>query len=274
VDPDRDPVQTLAVAPEADEHAARARPVRRALGAALLAVLFAGACARPAERDATATATTAPTTTTAPVTSQDIEALRRLHRDVERFCLAEFPDHCAGVTLVRRPTAAGITLEPVGKEPSKRDLAGFKRGLEQLTGEKMSDEEFASFMELFEQLPQPGPEDILRLAELGAPGLELLANNHLVVYRRSLAALDAAVRQRFSSPAAELRFVDAKYSFKHLDTLGKRIQVEQLANGVIISAVSPEPDGSGVRVVTPDARRVRRQLQQRYGPAVIVTERL
>lgn len=69
MDPDGDPVNTMAVAPEADEHAVRARPVRWVLGAALLTVLLAGACARPAERDATATATTAPTTTAPTVTS-------------------------------------------------------------------------------------------------------------------------------------------------------------------------------------------------------------
>jgi hypothetical protein len=274
VDPAWGPVQTLAVAPEADQQAPRARPVRRALGAALLAVLVAGAgaCARPAERDGTA-ATTAPSTTTPTVTSQDAEALRRLRLDVEHFCMVEFPDHCAGVTLVEGPTGAGITLVPAGKKPpGKRDQAEFRRRLEQLSGEKMSDQEFAAFMELFERFPQPGPEDIARLAALGAPGLEWLAKNQVVVYRRSLAALDAAVRQRFSSPAAELRFVDATYSFKYLDALGKRILTEQPANGVNISQVGIEPDGSGVRVVTPDARRARQQLERRYGPAVIVTE--
>lgn len=185
--------------------------------------------------------------------------------------MVEFPDHCAGVALATGPTAAEVKLEPVGKQPSKREQAEIRRRLEQLSGVKMSDEEFASLEELFEQLPQPGPEDILRLAELGAPGLEWLAKNQVVVFRRPLAALDAAVRQRFSSPAAALLFVDAKYSLKHLKALAKRILSEQAAKG--ITEVSIEADGSGVRIVTPDARRVRRQLQQRYGPAVIVTER-
>lgn len=79
--------------------------------------------------------------------------------------MAEFPDHCAGVALATGPTAAEIKLEPVGKQPSKRDQAETRRRLEQLSGVKMGDEDLASLMELVEQLPQPGPEDILRLAD-------------------------------------------------------------------------------------------------------------
>jgi hypothetical protein len=93
-----------------------------------------------------------------------------------------------------------------------------------------------------------------------------------VVYRRPLAALDTAVRQRFPNLGDALRFADAAYSFKYLDELGRRILTEQAGKGVNIRGVSPEADGSGIRVVTPDARRVRKQLQQRYGKAVTVTE--
>jgi hypothetical protein len=84
--------------------------------------------------------------------------------------------------------------------------------------------------------------------------------------------LDAAVRQRFPGLGDDLGFADAAYSFKELDELGRRILTEQLGKGVNIREVSPQADGSGVRVVAPDARRVRKQLQQQYGKAVIVTE--
>lgn len=272
MDAGRGLVQTLAVAPGSDEHSLRALTGRRMLGVVLLALLV-GACARPAGQDETATAATAPSTSSPAATSQGTEALRRAHLEVERFCMIEFPDHCAGVVLVLGQEVAGITVEPVGKDPSPQDLAGFRRRLEQLTGEKMSDQEFASFMELFEQIPQPSPQQLAELAGLaGIPGFDRLGKNQMVVYRRPLAALDAAVRQRFPGQAGALRFAGAAYSFKYLDALGRRVLTEQLDKGVRISEVSPETDGSGVRVVTPDARRVRRLLQQRYGPAVIVME--
>jgi hypothetical protein len=150
----------MAVAPADDEHALRAWPVRRVVAAALLGLLLAGGCARPAERDETAAPATTPTTTTPPTTGQDTEALRRAQLEVERFCMTGFPDHTA----------------------------------------------------------------------------------------------------------------DAAYSFKYLEELGRRILTEQVGKGVNIREVGPQADGSGVRVVTPDARRVREQLQQRYGKALIVTE--
>jgi hypothetical protein len=124
---------------------------------------------------------------------QDSEALRRTQPEVERFCMTEFPDHCAGVSLVMGQAATAIKVEPVGKQPTPEQLA--------------------------ELLP--------------------ISGNRLVVYRRPL---------------------------------GRRILTEQLGKGVNIREVSPRADGSGVRVVTPDARRVREQLPQRYGKAVIVTE--
>jgi hypothetical protein len=275
VDPGGEPAQTVAVAPADDQQALRARPVRRVLAAAILALLLAGGCARPAERDQTATATTAPSTTTPPTTAQDTEALRRAQLEVERFCMTRFPDHCAGVTLVTGQAATAIKVEPAGKQkqPSRRELAAFRKQFERLTGERVSDEELASFMKLAEQLPQPSPEQVAQLAaRAGIPGFDLLGRDRLVVYRRPLAALDAAVRQRFPDLADDLRFADAAYSFRYLDELGRRILTEQLGTGVHIREVSPQPDGSGVRVVTPDARRVRKQLQQRYGEAVIVTE--
>lgn len=244
------------------------------LGAALLALLLAGGCAQPAGRDETATATTVPSTSTPPTTAQDTEALRRTQLEVERFCMTEFPDHCAGVTLVMGQAASAIKVEPVGgRKPSPQELAGFRKRLERLTGEKMSDQEFASFMKLFDQLPQASTEQLAQLAaSRGIPGFDLSGRNRLVVYRRPLAALDAAVRQRFPGLGDDLKFADAAYSLKYLVELGKRILTEQLGKGVRISEVSPEADGSGLRVVAPDASRVRRQFQQRYGKAVIVTE--
>lgn len=273
MDDGRDPRQTLAVAPGSDERSLRALTGRRMLGVVLL-VLLVGACARPAERDETAPVATAPSTSNPAVAAQDTEALRRVHLEVERFCMTEFPDHCAGVVLVTGQTAGGSTLLPAGKKPSPQELAGFRRRLEQFAGKKLTDQEFARFMELFEQLPgkELSPEQLAELAGLGIPGLESLGKNQVVVYRRPLAALDAAVRQRFPGQVGDLRFADAAYSFKYLDTLGRRVLAEQLGGGITISEVSPETDGSGVRVVTPDARGVRRLLQQRYGPAVIVTE--
>lgn len=119
-------------------------------------------------------------------------------------------------------------------------------------------------MRLFEQFPQPTPEQLAELLPI--------SGNRLVVHWRPLAALDAAVRQRFPSLGGDLTFVDAAYSFRYLEELGRRILTEQLGKGVNIREVNPQADGSGVRVVTPDARRVREQLQQRYGKAVIVTE--
>jgi hypothetical protein len=221
-------------------------------------------CTRPAERGETAAPATTPTTTTPPTTGQDPEALRRAQLEVERFCMTGFPDHCAGVAVVMGQAATAIKVEPVGKNPTPRDLAAFRKKLEQLTGERMTDEELASFMKLFEQFPQPTPEQLAELLPI--------SGNRLVVYRRPLAALDAAVRQRFPSLGEDLTFADAAYSFKYLEELGRRILTEQLGKGVNIREVSPRADGSGVRVVTPDARRVREQLQQRYGKAVIVTE--
>jgi outer membrane murein-binding lipoprotein Lpp len=186
VDPGGEPVQTVAVAPADDQHALRARPVRPVLAAAILALLLAGGCARPAERDQTATATTAPSTTTPPTTAQDTEALRRARLEVERFCMTRFPDHCAGVALVTGQAATAIKVEPVGKQPTPQELAAFRKQLEQFTGEKMTDEEFASFMKLFEQLPQPSPEQVAELLAAGAgvPGFDLSGRNRLVVYRR------------------------------------------------------------------------------------------
>jgi hypothetical protein len=183
------------------------------LGAAVLVLLLAGGCASPAERDGTAAATTAPTTSNPTVTSQDTEALRRVQLEVERLCMTEFPEHCAGVALVLGQKVAAIEVEPLGKSP--------------------------------------GPEELAELAAgLGIPGLDLSGRARLVVYRRPLAALDAAVRQRFPDLAADLRFADARYSFKYLDALGRRILTEQAGNGINISEVSPEFDGSGVQVVT------------------------
>jgi hypothetical protein len=273
VDLGGDPVKTLAVAPAAHGSAPRARPVRRVLGAAVLVLLLAGGCASPAERDGTAAATTAPTTSSPTVTSQDTEALRRVQLEVERLCMTEFPEHCAGVALVLGQKVAAIEVEPLGNSPGPEELAEFRRRLERTTGEKLSDEVFALFVEAYEQLPEPTPERLAELAAgLGIPGLDLSGRDRLVVYRRPLAALDAAVRQRFPDLAADLRFADAKYSFKYLDALGRRILTEQAGKGINISEVSPAFDGSGVQVVTPDARRARRQLQRRYGPAVIVLE--
>jgi hypothetical protein len=115
-----------------------ARPVRPGLATALLLV---GGCARPAERDETAAPTTAPSTTTPPTTVQDSEALRRTQLEVERFCMTKFPDHCAGVSLVMGQAATAIKVEPVGKQPTPRDLAAFRKKLEQLAGERMTDRE-------------------------------------------------------------------------------------------------------------------------------------
>jgi hypothetical protein len=245
------------------------------LGAALLTVLLAGGCARPAERAATA-ATTAPSPSTSTpaidptATMEDVEALERMHVELQRFCRTEFPDHCAGVVLFLGPPGAqpvsGVPAERAWK-PSKQELALLRQVREQMLG-KISRKELAELKRLFDQSPPLSPEELPLVDELTAPGLVWMMNQ-VVVFRRPLAALDAAVRQRFPS-LTDLRFADARYSFRYLEALGKRIRTEQAGKGIRIQQVRPEPDGSGVLVVTPDARRVRRQLRQRYGPAVIV----
>jgi hypothetical protein len=232
-----------------------------------------GACAQPAERSGTAGVATAPSSTSnRSISSQDIAALERTQLEIDRFCKAEFPDHCAGVVLIMGQRITDISVLPAARKLSPQELAAFREQLERLTGKKMSQEEFAA---LVKQLEQPGgkelsPEQLAALKGLGMQGLDQIGGNQLVVYRRPLRALDAAVRQRFPQVGATLRFADARYSFKYLDALGRRIIADQFDMGIRISEVSPEPDGSGIRVVTPDVRRARQLLQQRYGPAVIV----
>jgi hypothetical protein len=52
------------------------------------------------------------------------------------------PDGCfLSLSLVMGQMVTAIKGEPVGKKPSRQELAGFRRRLEQATGRKMSDQE-------------------------------------------------------------------------------------------------------------------------------------
>jgi hypothetical protein len=100
----------------------------------------------------------------------------------------------------------------------------------------------------------------------------LYGGEQLVVYRRPLPALDAAIRQRADTLGVRVTFANARYSYNYLADLAKRILSGPLRARYRIEKTITQPDGSGVQVLTPDASRARKPLRQEYGPAVIVVE--
>jgi Aminomethyltransferase folate-binding domain len=115
------------------------------------------------------------------------------------------------------------------------------------------------------------PDYFAGIAQVG-PDLE--RPESVVVYRRPLAAFDAAVRGQFPQLSSILRFVDADHSRERLMALGRRV-VEDAARssgwGVTRSEISPAADGSAVEVVLADADGpTRALLSRRYGPPVVI----
>jgi hypothetical protein len=100
----------------------------------------------------------------------------------------------------------------------------------------------------------------------------LYGGEQLVVYRRPLPALDAAIRQRADTLGVRVTFADARYSYRYLAELAERILSGPLRARYRIEKTMTEPDGSGVQVVTSEASRAREPLRREYGPAVIVVE--
>jgi hypothetical protein len=115
------------------------------------------------------------------------------------------------------------------------------------------------------------PDHYAGVAQVGA---DFEHPQSIVVYRRPLSALDAAVRLQFPQVSTTLRFVDANHSRKELVALGRRViedATQSSGRAFTKSEFIPEVDGSAVRVVLPAADdRTRALLSQRYGSVVIV----
>jgi hypothetical protein len=265
----------------------------------LVLLLLAGACADPAERDGTAAATTAPTSTTSAanggVDAQQLELFN--------FCVQRFPDHCAGVVAVSGtadigesrsriaaqgsdPSDPGATAQPGQVPDPERTAKTLLEGLDELG--KTLDEQgidaqkvearMQAVKEAVDELRAGGSPEAFKkkLEALGfhPAGLDrvLPGSEQLVVYRRPLPVLDAAIQQRADKLGIRVSFANARYSYTYLADLAKRILSGPLRARYRIEKTITQPDGSGVQVLTPDASRARKPLRQEYGPAVIVVE--
>jgi hypothetical protein len=268
--------------------------------ALLVLLLLAGACADPAERDGTAAATTAPTSTTS-AANGGVDAQQQL--ELFNFCVQRFPDHCAGVVAVSGtvdieqsrsqiaaqgsdPSDPGATAQPGQMPDPERTVKTLLEGLDKLG--KTLDEQgidaqdvearMQAVKEAVDELRAGGSPEAFKkkLEALGfdPAGLDMVlpGGEHLVVDRRPLPALDAAIQQRVDKLGIRVSFANARYSYKYLADLAKRILSGPLRARYRIEKTITQPDGSGVQVLTPDASRARKPLRQEYGPAVIVVE--
>jgi len=172
------------------------------LGAALIPLLLATACAESPNARKGITVTSPPPPASNPATpkipSARADAVRRAAPAVESFCRSKFPDHYAGLAI--------------------------------------------------------GPDQ-----------------ERLIVYRRPVAAFDAAVREKF--PRLDISFEDARYSERELTALTHRILADVdywRERGVVINGVGPAGDGNSVIVRTTDPKPAQRVLRKRYGSAVNV----
>ena len=257
-------------------------------GAALLVLLLlASACADPAERDGTAAATAAPISTTGAATG-GVDPQQQL--ELFNFCVQQFPDHCAGVAAVS-PGDPGVPAPPGQMPDPERTVKTVLEGLEEfnrLQDEQGIDDQGIEAQDL-DARTQAVKEAVDELRAGGSPeafkdklealgfdpaGLDMVlpGGEQLVVYRRPLPALDAAIQQRVDKLGIRVSFVDARYSYNYLADLAKRILSGPLRARYRIEKTIAQPDGSGVQVVTPDASRARGPLRQEYGPAVIGAE--
>jgi len=266
--------------------------------ALLVLLLLAGACADPAERDGTAAATTAPTSTTS-AANGGVDAQRQL--ELFNFCVQRFPDHCAGVAAVSGtveesrsqiaaqgsdPSDPGATAQPGQMPDPEHTVKTLLEGLDELG--KTLDEQgidaqdvearMQAVKEAVDELRAGGSPEAFKkkLEALGfdPAGLDrvLPGGEQLVVYRRPLPALDAAIQRRADKLGIRVSFVNARFSYNYLADLAKRILSGPLRARYRIEKTITQPDGSGVQVLTPDASRARKPLRQEYGPAVIVVE--
>lgn len=103
-------------------------------------------------------------------------------------------------------------------------------------------------------------------------GLVLDHTDHtLIIYRRPVPDLDAAVRQR--ALAVRVVFRDARYSLRQMQDLATRVMNDAAYwrdRGVTVNGAGPASDGSGVEVMTSDGSSdEQKAMNQRYGAGAV-----
>jgi hypothetical protein len=116
-------------------------------------------------------------------------------------------------------------------------------------------------------------EDLLRDQYAQWYAGTVLDGDTVIVYRKPGSELDRRIPERFD---IKVRFADAKLSETEMRTITDRIVADTAfwsTEGIKVNGAGPLPDGSAVRVMTPDGKPGEADRMSRHYGKPIVVER-